>query len=229
MPDTNQPEIRQTKQCPKCKEEILIDAVKCKHCGSDLNQKTPRRKNSIFTTCLGSLFFFFVVCFIVSTLHNITSKQQHQEALSSTLNSQADVDHRLDLAMGDLKSGHFSAVLAAAKVPVATSTSEFETIYSKEYAKAVSGLLASKAGKICAKHPAWVYSDCEVLAKGQFHIGMTLDQVETIYGKPNHINPSSSRSYEVDYQYCWTDYNLCVYTNDSTIDPSVSTTITSFN
>jgi hypothetical protein len=28
--------VKQTKQCPFCAEEIMLAAVKCKHCGSDL-------------------------------------------------------------------------------------------------------------------------------------------------------------------------------------------------
>ena len=35
---TPQPPARDTKACPFCAEEILVAAIKCKHCGSDIPQ-----------------------------------------------------------------------------------------------------------------------------------------------------------------------------------------------
>jgi len=37
----------ETKQCPFCKEEIHVEAIKCKHCGEFLNKDTNQKDNSI--------------------------------------------------------------------------------------------------------------------------------------------------------------------------------------
>lgn len=33
--------MSQTKKCPQCAEEVLIEAKKCKHCGSPISQNIP--------------------------------------------------------------------------------------------------------------------------------------------------------------------------------------------
>jgi predicted nucleic acid-binding Zn ribbon protein len=80
--------------------------------------------------------------------------------------------------------------------------------------------LASKAGKICTKHPDWKRDDCEGLADEKIWIGMTYDMLVEMWGKPNYTN-LSNYGYGVQRQWCWTYYTpSCFYDedDDGTVD-----------
>lgn len=47
------------KRCPKCQEEIQLNATKCKHCGADL--RSWFRRHPIWSVILGFLLFSFVL------------------------------------------------------------------------------------------------------------------------------------------------------------------------
>jgi hypothetical protein len=70
--------MEETKRCPFCAEEILSAAVKCKHCGSALNEKAaapsndaPRRKGPLATIIKGSVLVLLAVIavFVVSAIY----------------------------------------------------------------------------------------------------------------------------------------------------------------
>lgn len=51
----------------------------------------------------------------------------------------------------------------------------------------------TKAGKrIHAKHPEWSAEDCNKIGKGLIHIGMTAEKVRAAWGRPYHINRTST-------------------------------------
>lgn len=60
-----QSEISTTKKCPYCNEEILVDAVKCKHCGEFLDgqKKTSEKPKEGFF--LQTMNFGCVVSIII--------------------------------------------------------------------------------------------------------------------------------------------------------------------
>ncbi len=67
---------------------------------------------------------------------------------------------------------------------------------NKEAADRDAAYLKSPAGKIYAKHPGWEKSACEAIAKRQIHVGMTSEQVRLAWGRPEHINTTTTASHE---------------------------------
>lgn len=60
----------------------------------------------------------------------------------------------------------------------------------------------SKAGKLCKAHPTWIKEDCEMIAKGKVHIGMTKEQAIAAWGNPGDINKTTS-SFGVHEQWVY--------------------------
>jgi hypothetical protein len=71
---------------------------------------------------------------------------------------------------------------------------------------------ASKAGKICKKHPDWSHEDCQNVAGRKYWIGMTLDMLKASYGSdPDHASPSNYGG-DTHWQWCWSDFTpSCFY------------------
>ena len=82
--------------------------------------------------------------------------------------------------------------------------------------------MKTRAGNIYKKHPEWSKADCKDLAKGMIWIGMSLDMLKFLKGKPDHINVSDYGAGN-EYQWCW-DYGnpSCFYGKSNGI-------ITSYN
>ncbi len=55
----------QTKKCPFCAEDIVNEAVYCKHCKSDLSAKAQPAKKKTGLNCVGAAVFFGALFFIL--------------------------------------------------------------------------------------------------------------------------------------------------------------------
>jgi hypothetical protein len=87
----------------------------------------------------------------------------------------------------------------------------------KERAAALAAYARTPAGRLCTKHPRWTRDDCENVARHRIWIGMTLEMVEAMRGRPDHANPSNYGS-GTRWQWCWDDYTpSCFYGEDDHI------------
>jgi uncharacterized membrane-anchored protein len=68
----------------------------------------------------------------------------------------------------------------------------------------------TKAGKIHRKHPQWSKADCIEVANKNIWIGMHIDMMYYMHGKPNSVNTSNYGNGN-RYQYCWHDLTPSFY------------------
>jgi hypothetical protein len=60
----------------------------------------------------------------------------------------------------------------------------------------------SKAGRIFFSHNDWTKSECDRLANKEIWIGMSLDMLKYLRGKPDAVN-KSNYGRGIRYQWCW--------------------------
>lgn len=68
----------------------------------------------------------------------------------------------------------------------------------------------SKAGRIYKLHPEWSKDDCERLSQNYIWVGMNIDMVVYLRGKPDKINISNYGNGN-RYQYIWRNYNISYF------------------
>ncbi|MEO7176115.1 MAG: hypothetical protein ABIV51_09475 [Saprospiraceae bacterium] len=107
---------------------------------------------------------------------------------------------------------HYSIDLNSKRDSIATKVeAEANAKEQKQIAEEKANWLKSKAGKIQSHHQDWSRESCQNLAHRQYWIGMTIDMLIYLRGRPNHINPSDYGS-GIHYQWCWDDYHpSCFY------------------
>jgi hypothetical protein len=78
----------------------------------------------------------------------------------------------------------------------------------------------TQAGQLCAKHPSWTRYDCQNVATHRIWIGMTLEMLKAIRGRPDQANPSNYGN-GTSWQWCWSDHApSCFYGGDDGITTS---------
>ncbi len=81
MENSNEQFQGQTKKCPKCQEDIQLDAKKCKHCGADLRNWFVRHK------IITGILILFVIGIISSVMDSNETKNTSDNS-STISNSQ---------------------------------------------------------------------------------------------------------------------------------------------
>ncbi len=62
--------------------------------------------------------------------------------------------------------------------------------------------LKTKAGKVWERHQTWPPKICESVARREVYVGMAAEQVRAAWGKPDHINTTSTGTVEHE-QWVW--------------------------
>lgn len=99
---------------------------------------------------------------------------------------------------------------------------ELDQNKAKQLAQEEVNWKKTKAGKLQIKHPNWSKEDCEKIVHNKIWIGMSIDMLRYMNGKPNSSNPSNYGN-GIEWQWCWDDITpSCFYGGDDGI-------ITSYN
>lgn len=133
---TEEKQHGQTKSCPKCKESILREAKKCKHCGADLRNWFFKHK---IITVIIILFVFGVIKTSLDENHKKlnsytsgTIGAQEQRATANTLVEQPAKTEVVNKINETVTVGYFSYVVY--------KTEKKSTMGSQYYSKTANGI-----------------------------------------------------------------------------------------
>lgn len=65
--------------------------------------------------------------------------------------------------------------------------------------------LRTSAGRLWKKHKDWDRAECETIAQGKVHIGMTMDQARAAWGNPESVH-NTTYALGVTSQWCYGEY-----------------------
>lgn len=205
------------KQCPLCKEEILDDAIKCKHCGENLEsyaKEQEKKKNEKNAKTIAVILFLGLMTYVVWNFFSFfedvapTTKVTSNQPITNTPPIPMTPE---EIAEQERKKAEEEAIQKAnaelrerLKAEADARDKEAQEAFNK-----------TKAGKLCLKYPDWVKFECERVANNEYWIGMNYFMlVESFGSKPNHANPSNY-GWKTQWQWCWTDATpSCFYDED---------------
>lgn len=100
-------QIGQTKKCPKCQEEVLKDAKKCKHCGADLRNWFMRHK------IITALFVFYLIGSVF--MNGANNVKNNNVSTSGNVQGNTKEEQKINKIGDTVSVGNFSYIVQKAE------------------------------------------------------------------------------------------------------------------
>lgn len=75
----------------------------------------------------------------------------------------------------------------------------------------------TRAGQLCAEHPAWTHHDCDSIVAKKIRIGMTEEQVAAAWRTPYKVNRTEYSGHTADQWVMYEGDNTYLYFDDGVL------------
>lgn len=185
-------------RCPYCREKIRTDAIKCKHCGSDVSEymsKKKTKRGKTFLILIGILFGLY----IISQFTNQTTQQREPSSAQKEFVKKPQVEINEKNVLSNSYFGNFrNGKKEKVRGKITLKVWEPHILYSKNLPPMMRNVMLEGIEKLEVDYDEiWTWINDEGLTTAEKKKFKGQNDISKIYWKQNKVQACTIEKYYV--------------------------------